>query len=69
MSTESSSSRIATSRAPDNRFKDGDDTGEKRIAIKKIDITSLQLDDTFDGDGDPYNSTGRHLVSAIRKRT
>jgi hypothetical protein len=68
MSTESSSSKVAAGRAPDNRFKDGAAVSDKRIAIGKIDVSSLQLDDTFDGDGDPYNNTGRHRVKAIRER-
>ena len=68
MPTESTSSRVAAGRAPDNRFKRGAAARDKQFAIKKIDVTSLQLDDTFDGDGDPYNNTGRHLATAIRDR-
>lgn len=66
MSNESSTSRAAVGRAPDNRFSNGDAASDRLIAVKKIDITSLQIDDTFDGDGDPYNNTGRHLMKKIR---
>lgn len=66
MSNESSTSRAAAGRAPDNRFRNGDAVSDKLIVIKKIEITSLQIDDTFDGDGDPYNNTGRHLMKKMR---
>jgi hypothetical protein len=66
MSGESTSSRAAAGRAPDNRFKDG--VSDKQIAIRKIDVSSLQLDNSFDDVGDPYNNTGRHLKPAFKDR-
>ena len=68
MSSETTSSKDPLSRAPDSRFKGGSTTHDKLATIRKIDITPLQLDESFEGDGDPYNSTGRHLVAAIRNR-
>lgn len=68
MANESRTSRTLAGRAPDIRFKNGDAASDKLIAVKKIDITALQLDDSFDGDGDPYNNTGRHLMKKIRDR-
>lgn len=68
MSTESSTSKAAAGRAPDNRFKRSAAARDRSSVIRKIEVTSLQLDDSFDGDGDPYNNTGRHLVKAIREK-
>jgi len=68
MSTNTTASRVTIVRAPDDRFKHADSAQEKRAAIKKIDINSFQLDDSFDQSNDPYNSTGRFLVSAAKSR-
>lgn len=35
---------------------------------EKIDISSLQIDETFDVDGDPYNSTGQLLADARKRK-
>ncbi len=35
--------------------------------VGDIEINSLTIDETFDGGGDPYNSTGRHCVLKIRE--
>ncbi len=35
--------------------------------VGDIEIASLTIDETFDGGGDPYNSTGRHCVLKIRE--
>ena len=32
-----------------------------------IEINSLTIDETFDGGGDPYNSTGRHCVLKFKE--
>ncbi len=32
-----------------------------------IEISSLTIDETFDGDTDPYNSTGKHCVLKIKE--
>ncbi len=32
-----------------------------------IEINSLTIDETFDGDTDPYNSTGKHCVLKIKE--
>ncbi len=41
---------------------------KKQPSIENIDINALQIDETFDGDCDPYNSTGQFLADAIRKK-
>jgi len=40
----------------------------KPVSVKNIDITELQIDETFDADCDPYNSTGEFLADAIKKK-
>jgi hypothetical protein len=35
---------------------------------EKIDTSSLQIDETFDVDGDPYNSTGQFLADARKRK-
>lgn len=40
----------------------------KRVSVENIDVNALQIDETFDGDFDPYNSTGQFLADAIKKK-
>lgn len=68
MSSETTTSKDPLSRAPDSRFEGGSSASDKLATIRKIDVTSLQLDESYEDDGDPYNNTGRHLVAAIRNR-
>lgn len=45
------------------------ETPEKQQpAIEKINVSALSIDESFDGDHDPYNSTGQHLANKIRER-
>ena len=37
-------------------------------AIEKINVSALRIDESFDGDHDPYNSTGQYLADKIRDR-
>jgi hypothetical protein len=68
MASESNPAKVASGRTPDNRFCREIRASEKRSILKRIDITALQLDDTFDGDGDPYNNTGRHLLPLFKDK-
>ena len=36
--------------------------------VERLDISALQLDESFGADCDPYNSTGQHLVAAIKRK-
>ena len=36
--------------------------------VDKIDVDSLQIDESYEVDCDPYNSTGQHLVDALKRR-
>ncbi len=41
---------------------------KKQPSIENIDINALQIDETYDADCDPYNSTGQFLADAIKKK-
>jgi hypothetical protein len=68
MSTNTTAPKALTSRAPDDRFKDAGSADDRWSMIKKIEVSSLQLDDSFEDNSDPYNSTGRFLVTAVKNR-
>jgi len=68
MSTNTTTSKAPLSRAPDDRFKDAQSANDKWATIRKIDVNSMQLDESFEDNSDPYNSTGRFLVTAIKNR-
>jgi hypothetical protein len=36
--------------------------------IETIDVASLQLDESYGEDCDPYNSTGQFLVDALKNK-
>jgi hypothetical protein len=46
-----------------------DNSGETRQpVVEKIDVTALEIDESYDADCDPYNSTGQFLVDAVKKK-
>lgn len=36
--------------------------------LKNIEVTSLELDEEFEAETDPYNRTGSHFVAALRRK-
>lgn len=36
--------------------------------LKAIEVTSLEFDDQYEADTDPYNRTGSHFVAALRRK-
>jgi hypothetical protein len=68
MSTNTTTSKVAVSRAPDERFKNAASANDKWSTIRKIEVNSMQLDESFEDNSDPYNSTGRFLVTAVKDR-
>ena len=66
MSTNTTAPKAPTSRAPDDRFRSKGSAGDKWSTIRKIDVNSFQLDESFEENSDPYNSTGRFLVTAVK---
>ena len=68
MSTTPTTSKVPLSRAPDDRFPNAESANDKWATIRKIDVNSMQLDESFEDNSDPYNSTGRFLVTAVKNR-
>lgn len=36
--------------------------------LENLEVTSLELDQQFEVDTDPYNRTGSHFVAALRRK-
>jgi hypothetical protein len=68
MSIDTTTPKATTSRAPDDRFRSAQSANDKWATIRKIDVDSMQLDETFEDSSDPYNSTGRFLATAIKNQ-
>jgi hypothetical protein len=68
MSINTTAPEALTSRAPDDRFRSVQSANDKWATIRKIDLNSMQLDDSFENNSDPYNSTGRFLATALKNR-
>ena len=68
MSTTTTTSKVPGSRAPDDRFRNAQSANDKWATIRKIEVNSMQLDESFEDNSDPYNSTGRFLVTAIKNQ-
>jgi len=68
MSTE----KVTPERASDRMAREDlvADGGRDRVCpeIEKLDITSLQIDESYDADCDPYNNTGQFLADAVKRR-
>ena len=45
-----------------------DDDELSSSSLENVEITSLELDERFEVDTDPYNRTGSHYVAAIRRK-
>lgn len=50
------------------KFKIDNSDETKLPVVQKIDVSSLEIDDSYDVDCDPYNSTGQHLVDAVKEK-
>lgn len=61
--THHAHARLARTRAEIEKKRD-----RKPPVIETIDVTSLQVDETYGEDCDPYNSTGQHMVDAVKKK-
>lgn len=61
--TQSAHARLATSRANLEKLRD-----KKQPVIETIDVASLQVDESYGEDCDPYNSTGQFLADALKKK-
>jgi len=68
MSTENATARNALARFAKARADLDEASKSEAPVVEKIDVTSLQIDEAFDVDGDPYNCTGQFLVDALKKK-
>ena len=66
MSTQKTTPRTGSNRPAKGKV----DAAAKRkpVSVENVDVNALQIDETFDGDFDPYNSTGQFLADAIKKK-
>jgi hypothetical protein len=47
----------------------GDESGKtNQPVVEKIDVTVLEIDETYELDCDPYNNTGQFLVDALKNK-
>jgi hypothetical protein len=68
MSTNTTAPKAPASRAPDDRFRIAESANDRWATIRKIEVNSIQLDESFEDNSDPYNSTGRFLVTAVKNK-
>ncbi len=69
MSINTTALKAPTGRAPDDRFRGAQSANDKWATIRKIDVNLMQLDESFEDNSDPYNSTGRFLATAFKSRS
>jgi hypothetical protein len=68
MSTEYKASQNALTRFA-KAGADIDKAGAaKPPVVEKIDVNALQIDESYEVDCDPYNSTGQFLADALKKK-
>jgi len=67
-----SAEKTAPSKAPaglgTDKLKITEAAEVNQSAVKNVEVTSLQIDESYDVDCDPYNCTGQHLVDALRAK-
>lgn len=68
MSSENKATRKAPVRLAKKRVNLEKLSDSKPPVIETVDIASLQVDESYDDDGDPYNSTGQFLVDALKNK-
>ncbi len=68
MSTGNKAPRSAHARLAKTKFNINKIGDVKQPVVEKIDISSLQVDESADVDCDPYNSTGQFMVVAGKEK-
>lgn len=68
MSTENTGSQNVPKRLARTKADSEKPGGTQQPAVEKIEIASLQIDESYDVVGDPYNRTGQFLVDALKKK-
>ena len=69
MSTEKTAPRNALRQPVKAGLTVGKPAETRKPAIQKIEVSSLQLDESSDVDCDPYNCTGQYLVDAAKLKS
>lgn len=68
MSTEKETPRHTPVRLAKRNVMIDDGIENELPDIESIDVTALQIDESYDGACDPYNRTGQFLVGALKKK-
>lgn len=68
MSNDKTAPQKAPARIARKNFEIAQLSADEPSVIDKIEVTSLQIDDAYDTDCDPYNCTGQFLVDALKDR-
>jgi len=68
MSTESKAPRSAQPGLAKTKFNVNKLGDIRQPVVNKIDVSTLQIDESFDDDCDPYNSTGQFLADALKMK-
>lgn len=68
MSREKAAVKNAESQQPTGKTERRAAAGNKSTAVEEIAVTSLQIDESYEVDSDPYNSTGKFLAEALRAK-
>lgn len=65
-----STSKQVPHKTPGQAVAEPDDNSATptKSGLDEIEITSLELDEQFEVDTDPYNRTGSHYVAALRRK-
>ena len=67
MSTGKTTPQETRARLVKGSFADHGEAANEASAAE-VEVTSLQIDETYDGDCDPYNCTGQFLVEALKQK-
>lgn len=68
MSTYIKATQNAADRSARTKFNVDKSGKTKQPVVEKIDVTALEIDEAYETDCDPYNSTGQFLVDAVKKK-
>jgi hypothetical protein len=67
MSTYIKATQHAADSSARTKFKVDKGAETNQPTVEAIDVTALEIDNSYDTDCDPYNSTGQFLVQALKK--
>lgn len=68
MSTKKTAPQKAPARLAKRNVEFSQPSAAQPSAMEDIEVTSLQIDDSYDGDCDPYNCTGQFLADALKEK-